>query len=246
MKTMTKRAKVISKALYPNVKPDDKAAVKAAQEKVYETPEAIGLLKKMPPTKFDQTVELSIRLGIDPKKSEQNIRGAISLPHGIGKSRKVIVFAAGDEAKQAKEAGADEVGAEELVKKVEAGWTDFDVAIAVPAMMKLVGKLGKVLGPQGKMPSPKTGTVTAEVAVVTKEYKAGKVEYQADPNGNIHAPVGKLSFTPEALEANINAFVDHLRAHRPASVKGEFIKRITLTSTMGPGLKITVKEKKAK
>ncbi|MCK4908361.1 MAG: 50S ribosomal protein L1, partial [Planctomycetes bacterium] len=173
-----------------------------------------------------------------PKKSDQQIRGSVSLPHGIGKSRKVIVFAAGDQQKEAKEAGADEVGSDDLVKKIQGGWLDFDVAIAAPDMMRHVGKLGKVLGPQGKMPSPKTGTVTKEIAKTVKEYKAGKVEYRSDASGIIHAPVGKLSFDAVKLQENAEAFLQTIQSARPSSAKGNYIKTVSLSATMSPSMSI--------
>lgn len=226
------------------MRPHSKRYTKAAElvdpDKKYAVDEAAQLLGKLGKTKFDQTINLAVHLGIDPKKQDQAIRGAYSLPKGIGKSRKVIVFAEGDLAKQAKEAGADEVGAEDLVKKIMDGWTDFDVAIAVPAMMRHVGKLGKVLGPQGKMPSPKAGTVTDNLLQAVKEFKAGKIEYRADAFGNVHAPVGKASFSPEDLKANIDAFLDHLKAIRPASAKGVYIKNVSVAPCMGPGISLAV------
>lgn len=207
----------------------------------YTVEEAINTLKSMPPLKFDATVELAIRLGIDTKKSEQAMRGSLSFPKGIGKTRKVIVFAAGKEAEEARAAGADEVGLEELMKKIEGGWADFDVAIAPPNLMKQVSKLGKVLGPMGKMPSPKTGTVTDEINIAVKEFKAGKTEFRTDADGNIHMPVGKISFPMPDLETNINTAIEHIKSHRPAGIKGDFIKNISLSSTMGPGLSIKTK-----
>ncbi|HLD35469.1 MAG TPA: 50S ribosomal protein L1 [Planctomycetota bacterium] len=212
-----------------------------AKKRYYTIPEAITTLKAMPPVKFDATVELAIRLGVDTKKSEQAMRGSMSFPKGIGKTRKVIVFAAGKEAEEARLAGADEVGLEELIKKIEGGWTDFDVAIAPPNLMKQVSKLGKVLGPAGKMPSPKTGTVTDEIKVAVKDFKAGKTEYRTDADGNIHMPVGRVSFTPPDLEININTAIEHIKSHRPTGIKGDFIRSITISSTMGPGLAIKIK-----
>ena len=211
---------------------------KVDNAKPYELGEAIAALKALPATKFDQTLEMAIRLGINPKKSDQQIRGSVSLPHGIGKSRKVIVFAAGDQQKEAKEAGADEVGSDDLVKKIQGGWLDFDVAIAAPDMMRHVGKLGKVLGPQGKMPSPKTGTVTKEIAKTVKEYKAGKVEYRSDASGIIHAPVGKLSFDAVKLQENAEAFLQTIQSARPSSAKGNYIKTVSLSATMSPSMSI--------
>lgn len=206
----------------------------------YALQEAVALVRKFGTTKFDQTVNLALHLAVDPKKADQNIRGSISLPHGIGKARKVVVFADGEEARVAREAGADEVGAEDLVKKVADGWTDFDVAIALPRMMRHVGKLGKVLGPQGKMPSPKSGTVTDELKTAVREFKAGKIEYRADAQGNVHAPIGKVSFAEDALLDNLNAFVEHLVAGRPSSVKGNFIRNAALSASMSPGILLQI------
>src|SRR5262245_58074143 len=182
------------------------------RNKRYGLDEALSMLLKFPPAKFDETVGLSVRLGIDPKKSDQLVRGSVSLPKGIGKSRSVAVFAEGDAAKEAQDAGADFVGTEELAKKIGEGWTDFDVCIAHPAMMRHVGRLGKVLGPQGKMPSPKSGTVTDKIGQAVKEFKAGKVEFRTDAGGNVHVAVGKRSFKPEELLANVSHFLDHLRS----------------------------------
>ena len=209
-------------------------------EKKYELKEAVKLLKSFKRTKFDASVEVAMKLGIDPKQSDQLIRGSVSLPKGIGRSLKVIVFAAGEKAALAKNAGADEVGAEELVKKVEGGWADFDVAIATSDMMRFVGKLGRVLGPQGKMPSPKSGTVTDDIGTAVKEFKAGKIEYRTDAGGNVHSIVGKVSFSEKDLEDNINAFVKQIVNSRPASAKGIFIEKVSVSSTMGPGIMIEV------
>jgi large subunit ribosomal protein L1 len=214
---------------------------KISEKKYYTIPEAVNTLKNMPPLKFNATVELAIKLGIDTKKSEQAMRGSLSFPKGIGKTRKVIVFAAGKEAEEARAAGADEVGLEELIKKIEGGWSSFDVAIAPPNLMKQVSKLGKVLGPMGKMPSPKTGTVTDEIKIAVQEFKAGKTEFRTDADGNIHMPVGKISFSMPDLEININTAIEHIKSHRPAGVKGDFIENITISSTMGPGLAIKIK-----
>ncbi|GJQ24749.1 MAG: 50S ribosomal protein L1 [Planctomycetia bacterium] len=209
-------------------------------EKKYELKEAVKLLKSFKRTKFDASVEVAMKLGIDPKQSDQLIRGSVSLPKGIGRSLKVIVFAAGEKAVLAKNAGADEVGAEELVKKVEGGWADFDVAIATSDMMRFVGKLGRVLGPQGKMPSPKSGTVTDDIGTAVKEFKAGKIEYRTDAGGNVHSIVGKVSFSEKDLEDNINAFVKQIVNSRPASAKGIFIEKVSVSSTMSPGIMIEV------
>src|SRR5574337_1292602 len=208
--------------------------------KKYELKEAIKLLKSFERTKFDESVEVAMKLGIDPKQSDQLVRGSISLPKGIGKNLKVIVFASGEKAVIAKKAGADEVGAEELVKKVEGGWSDFDVAIATSDMMKLVGKLGRVLGPQGKMPSPKSGTVTDDIETAVKEFKAGKIEYRTDAGGNVHAIVGKVSFSEKDLEDNINTFVKHIINSRPSSAKGIFVEKVSVSSTMSPGIMLQI------
>ena len=208
--------------------------------KKYDLKEAVRLLKSFMPAKFDESVEVVMKLGIDPKQSDQLIRGAISLPRGIGKSLKVIVFASGEKAELAKKAGADEVGAEDLVKKVEGGWSDFDVAIATSDMMRLVGKLGRVLGPQGKMPSPKSGTVTDAIESAVKEFKAGKIEYRTDGGGNVHALVGKVSFSEADLEDNINTFIKHIVSSRPASAKGVFVEKVSVSSTMNPGIMVHV------
>lgn len=232
---ITQQLKEIDKSSAPQ---EEKGAVK---QKLYEILEAVNILKQLPPIKFDATVDLVIRLGIDAQKSEHQMRGSLSLPKGIGKTRKVIVFATGNEAEQARISGADEVGVEDLIKKIEGGWTDFDVAIAPPSLMKQVSKLGKILGPSGKMPSPKTGTVTNEIAVAVKEFKAGKIEYRTDVGRNIHVPVGKISFSPDDLHANITHIIEHIKTHRPAGVKGDFIRGITISSTMGPGLPLKIK-----
>ncbi|HEX4130629.1 MAG TPA: 50S ribosomal protein L1 [Pirellulales bacterium] len=200
--------------------------------------QAVAMLKQFAPTKFDQSVEIVMRLGIDPKQADQLVRGSLVLPNGIGKSLRVVVFAKGDMANTAKEAGADEVGAEELAKKIKDGWTEFDVCIAAPDMMGLVGPLGKVLGPRGLMPSPRAGTVTPEVAKTVKEYKAGKVEFRNDAGGNVHAVVGKISFSPEKLIENINAFIQHIHHIKPHSVKGHYVKGIAVSATMSPSVKI--------
>jgi large subunit ribosomal protein L1 len=202
--------------------------------------EAAALVKQLPGSKFDATVELVMHLGIDPKQADQAMRGSLSFPHGIGATRSVIAFCDEGEVEAAKAAGAVEAGGEELVKKVSNGWMDFDVAVATPAMMKHVSKLGRVLGPQGKMPSPKAGTVGPDVATMVTEYAAGKVEYRNDDGGNLHVPVGKVSFEAEKLADNINAFIDHVRKIRPASTKGTFIKKVALSATMTPAVQIAV------
>jgi large subunit ribosomal protein L1 len=211
------------------------AVERVDRNQLYEPKAALDLLKSLPAPKFDETVDVVVKLGIDPRKTDQLVRGAVSLPKGLGRSVKVVVFAEGDKAEAATSAGADEVGSEELAKKIQGGWMDFDVVIASPDMMKHVGKLGKVLGPQGKMPSPKSGTVTPDVAKAVQEFKAGKVEFRTDSGGNVHAPVGKRSFSVDDLEENLSAFLDHLTSLRPAAVKGTFLRRISVSTTMGPG-----------
>ena len=200
--------------------------------------EAVKIIKGFGGTKFDQTVEVTLRLGIDPKQADQLVRGSIVLPHGIGKSKRVVVFAKDALAEEARKAGADEVGAEDLAKKIKDGWTDFDGCIAAPDMMGLVGPLGKVLGPRGVMPSPRAGTVTADVAKVVKEYKAGKVEFRNDDSGIVHGVAGKLSFDAEKLQENIQTFIDRIVSLKPASVKGVYVKSITISATMSPGIPI--------
>lgn len=211
-----------------------KAPVKTA----LPIPQAVALLKQFNTTKFDQTVELAIRLGIDAKQADQIVRGSVVLPNGIGKSLRVVVFAKGDLAEQAKAAGANEVGADDLQKKIRDGWTDFDVCIAAPDMMGLVGPLGKVLGPRGLMPSPRAGTVTPDVAKTVKEYKAGKVEFRNDAGGVVHAVAGKLSFDADKLAENIKAFLDYINSIKPNAVKGQYVRSITLSATMSPGIQI--------
>jgi large subunit ribosomal protein L1 len=206
----------------------------------YTITEAIDILGRLSSARFDETVELVVRLGIDPKKSDQIVRGSVSLPRGIGKSKRVIVFAEGDKAREAEEAGASEVGGEELAKKILDGWLDFDVAIATPDMMRHVGKLGRVLGPQGKMPSPKSGTVTMDVTTAVSEFAAGKVEFRNDSGANVHVPVGKRSFPPEHLQENVEAFLEHLKHIKPPTSKGTYLVGATISSTMSPGVKLAV------
>ena len=201
---------------------------------------AVELLLNFEGAKFDETVELAVKLGIDPKNSQQLVRGAFSLPHGVGKSVRVIAFAEGDAAAACKEAGAIEVGAEDLAKKIMDGWLDFDVAIAHPGMMRHVGKLGRVLGPHGKMPSPKSGTVTDNVAQAVGEFVAGKVEFRNDDGGNIHIPVGKKSFKKEQLTGNVTAFLEHLNSIRPPAAKGIYLQRATISATMSPGVPLAL------
>jgi large subunit ribosomal protein L1 len=206
------------------------------QNKVYPAEEAVSLLKKMPPAKFDQTLELSVELGIDPKKSDQSVRSVCVLPAGTGKTVKVLVFAKGDKEEEAKRAGADYVGGEDYAKQIQAGWMDFDVAIAAPDMMSVVGKLGKIL--RGKMPNPKAGTVTMNIEQAVKEVKAGKIEFRADKLGVVHVPIGKFSFSEENILANFYAFLDTLLKAKPPAAKGQFVHGISLAATMSPGIKI--------
>ena len=206
------------------------------KDKLYELGDAVQVLKSARSVGFDESVELSVKLGIDPKKSDQNVRGAVVLPNGTGKKRRVIVFAEGQAAQEAEDAGALEVGGEALAKKIEDGWFDFDVAIATPSSMKFVGKLGRVLGPKGLMPSPKAGTVTDKVGPTVQEYQAGKVEFRSDDGGNGRASVGKISFDAAKIAENIKSFLEHLEGLRPSSAKGSFVRRITISSTMGPGV----------
>lgn len=202
---------------------------------------AVTMLKQMKRCKFDETVEVHMSLGIDASQNDQMVRGSVSLPHGIGKSVRVVVFCQGDNVAKAKEAGADFAGSDEIIKNIQGGWLEFDVALATQDMMGQVSRLGKTLGPRGLMPTPKAGTViTGDVAAAVKEFKAGKVEYRADKGGNVHAGVGKLSFDEDKLVGNITAFVDQVRAAKPASVKGNYVKKITLSATMSPGIPITV------
>jgi large subunit ribosomal protein L1 len=218
-----------------------RAALKLVEEdRKYELADAVKLLKSFPATKFDQTVELSVKLGIDPKNAEQAIRGSVSLPKGIGKTLRVVAFCQGDNVEKAKAAGAIEVGADELIAKVNGGWLDFDVAVATPDMMPKVGRLGRVLGPKGLMPSPKAGTVVPDIATAVKEFAGGKIEYRNDDGGNIHAAVGKVSFPEGDLIENVNALVARIRSQRPASAKGEFIQKVVLTCSMGPGIELNI------
>ena len=217
-------------------------AAKVDHNKKYATPEAVKILKSFTPTKADQSIEIAVKLAIDPKKSEQSIRGSVSLPKGIGKARRVIVFADGAEAQTAKDSGADEVGMDDLAAKISGGWLEFDVAIAMPRTMRVISKLGKVLGPKGLMPSPKNGTVTDDVKTAVREFKAGKIEYRNDAAGNVQAAVGKLSFSEDDLRANVEAFIEHIKSVRPATVKGAFIQGVSISSTMGPGIAVAVAE----
>src|SRR5262245_21408111 len=224
MAVMTKREKA-ARALYD-------------EEKPYPVEEALEIVKKLPAAKFDESVDMSLRLGVDPKHADQMVRGAIVLPHGIGKAVRVAVFAKGEKEREAREVGADVVGAEDLVERVQGGFMEFDSAIATPDLMGQVGKLGKVLGPRGLMPNPKMGTVTFDVSRAVREIKAGKVEFRVDKAGNVHVPVGKKSFSHDALVANAMALLEAIVRAKPAAAKGQYLRSITVSSTMGPGVKV--------
>lgn len=208
--------------------------------KVYTVDEAVDLVKKTATAKFDETIEMHVRLGVDPKYNDQQVRGAVVLPNGTGKSKRVLVFTKGDKVKEAEDAGADYVGAEDLVDKIKGGWFDFDVAVATPDMMGVVGRLGKLLGPRGLMPNPKLGTVTPDVAKAISEQKAGKVEYRTDKAGNVHCPIGKASFEANKLAENYQTLLDTLIRVKPAAAKGQYVKSITLSATMGPGVPVVL------
>jgi large subunit ribosomal protein L1 len=214
------------------------ALKKVDREKLYEPVEALELVKSISTAKFDETVEAAFRLGIDTKKADQQVRGAVVLPHGTGKTKRVLVFAKGEKAKEAELAGADFVGDEDLINKVSQGWLDFDVVVATPDMMGQVGRLGRILGPKGLMPNPKTGTVTFEVEKAVKEIKAGKIEYRADKAGNVHAAIGKVSFSTEQLAENLQTLAEALIKAKPAAAKGTYMKSVTVSSTMGPGVAV--------
>ena len=214
------------------------ATRKFDRDRLYTPAEAFDLVKSLAKRNFDETVEITFRLGIDPRKADQMIRGTVSLPHGTGKAVRVAVFATGDAAREAEEAGADVVGADDLVARVQEGFLDFDVAIATPDLMSQVGRLGRILGPRGVMPNPKTGTVTTDIGKTVAEFKAGKVEYRTDRNGNVHVPIGKVSFERDALLENFQAVLDEILRTKPAASKGRYIKSITTSSTMGPGIRI--------
>ncbi len=219
---------------------------KIDKTKEYSLSEAIDFLKANKAAKFDETLEVAINLGIDPKKSDQNVRGAVVLPNGLGKTVRILAFAQGAKAEEAKTAGADYVGAEDMAEKITGGWLEFDACIATPDMMKVVGKLGKILGTRGLMPNPKVGTVTMDIGKAIKELKRGKVEFRAEKGGIVHAPLGKLSFEAGKLNENVKAFLEALSKAKPSSAKGQFLKKVVLTSTMGQGVKLaTVVEAKA-
>ena len=208
--------------------------------KFYTAAEAMDLVKKTATAKFDETIELHVRLGVDPKYPDQQVRGAIVLPNGTGKSKRVLVFAKGEKVKEAEAAGADFVGSDEIVQKIQGGWLDFDVAVATPDMMGTVGRLGKILGPRGLMPNPKLGTVTMDLQKAISEVKAGKVEYRTDKAGNVHVAIGKASFDAEKLQQNFQALIDTLIRVKPAAAKGQYIRSVTVAATMGPGVPVQI------
>lgn len=213
-------------------------AAKLVTKPGYTLADAMPLVKQVSFAKFDETVEVSIRLGVDPKHADQMVRGTVVLPHGLGKTKRVVVIASGDKVREAREAGADEVGGDDLVQKIQGGWMEFDAVVATPDMMKSVGRLGKVLGPRGLMPNPKTGTVTLDVAKSVREVKAGKVEFRVDKTGIIHCPVGKVSFEPGKLAENAHALIANVLKAKPATAKGRYVKDITISSTMGPAVPV--------
>jgi large subunit ribosomal protein L1 len=214
------------------------ARAQVASDRAYTIEDAMPLVQKVKYAKFDETVELTLRLGVDPKHADQMVRGTVVLPHGLGKTKRVLAIADGEKQKEAQDAGADFVAGEEVVDKIMGGWTDFDAVVATPDMMRAVGRLGKVLGPRGLMPNPKTGTVSVDIAKAVKEIKAGKVEFRVDKTGIIHAPVGKSSFSSDSLIANAHALVESIVKAKPAAAKGKYLKSVTVSSTMGPGVRI--------
>ncbi len=213
-------------------------AVQQVEKRPYTLADAMPVLKKVAYAKFDETVEVAMRLGVDPKHADQMVRGTVVLPHGLGKSKRIAVIASGEKVGEAREAGADEVGGEDMVQKIQGGWMEFDAVVATPDMMKSVGKLGKILGPRGLMPNPKTGTVTMDVGRAVKEVKAGKVEFRVDKTGIIHCAIGKVSFEPDKLAENAHSLIASVLKAKPASAKGRFVKSIVVSSTMGPGFPI--------
>ncbi|MCL6449645.1 MAG: 50S ribosomal protein L1 [Armatimonadetes bacterium] len=219
------------------------AAARIDKNILYDPVDALALVKELAPARFDETVEAVVKLGVDPRHADQQVRGAVVLPHGTGKTRTVLVFARGDKAREAEEAGADFVGAEEMIAKIQnEGWLGFEVAIATPDMMGMVGRLGKILGPRGLMPNPKTGTVTFDVAQAVKEVKAGKIEYRVDKAGIIHAPIGKVSFETEKLVENLRTLMEQLIRVKPAGAKGQYVRGVYVCSTMGPGVKVNAQK----
>ncbi|CFX37571.1 Ribosomal protein L1, bacterial-type [Syntrophomonas zehnderi OL-4] len=214
------------------------ATQKVDKHKLYDSQEALNLVKELASAKFDETIEVHVKLSVDPRHADQQVRGTVSLPHGTGKTRKVLVFAKGEKAKEAEQAGADYVGGEELAEKIQGGWFDFDVAVATPDMMAVVGKLGKILGPRGLMPNPKAGTVTFEIERTINELKAGRIEFRVDKTAIIHAPIGRVSFEVDKLQDNLYAFADALIKAKPPAAKGQYMRSVTICSTMGPGVKV--------
>ena len=214
------------------------AARQQVPDRLHTIEEAVPLLQKVKYSRFDETVEIAVRLGVDPKHSDQMVRGTVVLPHGLGKSKSVLVIANAEKQREAREAGADEVGGEELVERIMGGWTDFDAVVATPDMMRAVGRLGKVLGPRGLMPNPKTGTVTLDVVKAVQEIKAGKVEFRVDKGGVVHAPIGRLSFEADRLVANAHALMENIVKAKPSAAKGKYLRSVTMSSTMGPGVPI--------
>jgi large subunit ribosomal protein L1 len=214
------------------------ALKKFDRDQLFTPAEALALVKSLASAKFDETVEFAVRLGVDPRKADQMVRGTVALPSGTGKDVRVAVFAAGEAAQEARDAGAEIVGADDLAAAIEKGQMDFDVAIATPDLMPLVGRLGRVLGPRGLMPNPKTGTVTQDVGRAVSEFKGGKVEYRTDRYGNVHVPLGKVSFTEQALDANLRAVIDELQRAKPAAAKGRYLRKMTVSATQGPGIRI--------
>jgi large subunit ribosomal protein L1 len=234
-----RRPREVKEAMTKRGKHYEDARKKVDREKKYEPEEALRMVQEMSRRSFDETVELAVRLGVNPKHADQQVRGSVVLPHGTGKTVRVVVFAKGEKIKEAEEAGADHVGADDLVAKVQEGWLDFDVAVATPDMMGSVGKLGKVLGPRGMMPNPKSGTVTFDIEKAINDIKAGKVEYRTDKAGNVHVPIGKVSFSHDKLNENFNAVMEALIKARPTAAKGQYVRNVTVSSTMGPGIRTT-------
>lgn len=214
-------------------------------DRLYEPAQAFALVKQTARANFDETVEVAVRLGVDPRHADQMVRGAVVLPHGTGRTARVLVFAKGEKAKEAEAAGADYVGAEDLVEKIQGGWMEFDTAVATPDLMGLVGRLGKLLGPRGLMPNPKAGTVTFDVAAAVREIKAGKIEYRTEKSGIVHAPIGKASFSAEQLEENFRSLMEALMRAKPEAAKGQYVKGVTVSATMGPGIPVAAPQRTA-
>jgi large subunit ribosomal protein L1 len=223
-----------------------RVAVAKVERKLYPLHDAVALVKGLAPAKFDETLEIALRLGVNPKHADQMVRGTIVLPHGLGKTARVAVIASGEKIKEAEAAGADFAGGDDIVEKIQGGWMDFEAVVATPDMMRSVGKLGKVLGPRGLMPNPKTGTVTMDVTKAIQEIKAGKVEFRVDKAGNVHAPLGKVSFALDKLQANADTFVQAVMKAKPPAAKGKYVRSATLSSTMGPGVKVDADRFEAK